>query len=199
MMKRIFSMAVLVAWAASAHGQEVRTYNEKGTLIQETRQIIRRPVSETRLQERERTVYREQLTHDYQDTYRVYQAPVTEYRWETRLEGLLNPFVGPHLVQRLVPRTRWETHTEVVQAPVLRRELVPVTQIERVPVTTRRIVDEEVIRRVAIGDAGDADPFSRDSTGLASRPSIGGTSLANDPPRRPDSTAWRPTPNSVAR
>lgn len=194
-MNRKLSTAVLIALVTSAGyaaGQEVRYYEADGVTYRETRRIVRRPVSETRIEERERVVYREQLTHDYRDTFRTYRTPVTEYRWETRLEGLLNPFVGPHLVQRLVPRTHWETRTEVVQSPVLRRELVPVTQIERVPVTTRRMVDEEIIRRVAIDNPRGGDPFARSV--LANRRSVGGVSkFDNDPPRRGGSTAWRPT------
>jgi hypothetical protein len=104
-------LVVPVCLVANVSVGEVTYFEKDGTTYRETRETIRRPVSETRMKERERTVYRDELKSEYHDTYRTTQIPVTEYRWETRVEGIFNPFVGAHLVQRLVPKTRWETRT----------------------------------------------------------------------------------------
>ncbi len=186
--------ATVVTMAVTAHlkADDIRYYQgDDGQTYRETRRIVQRPVSETRVEEREVPIYREQLTTQYVDSQRTYVTPVTEYHWETHLKGRWNPLVAPYFQQRLVPRTRWITRTEPIQVPVVRREMVAGTRVERFPVTTRRFVEEEQISRVAINDGpASSDPFAS-STAVARRQQIGSVKLDNNPPRRGASTDWQ--------
>ncbi len=181
-----------VAVVANLKADDVRYYQgDDGRTYRETRRVVKRPVSKTRMEEREIPIYREQLTTRYVDTQRSYVTPVTEYHWETHLKGRWNPLVTPYFQQRLVPRTRWETRTASTQVPVVRREMVAGTRTERFPVTSRHFVEEEQISRVAINDGpASGDPFAS-STSVARRQQIGGVKLENDPPRRGASADWQ--------
>lgn len=197
MASRILPTAVLLALlpAGAARADEVRYYEADGVTYRETRRIVRRPVVETRWMEQPQTVFREKLDVQMCPSVRTCQAPVTEYRWEARWRGRYNPFVQPYLENRLVPRTRWELRTDVVQVPVARRSVVPETTTVRVPVRTQRMVEEEVISRVAVS-ARPVDPLAEPpSAGLAQWRPIGGISkLDNDPPRY--GTSLGPAPGS---
>lgn len=177
--------ALTVAVGTNLQADEVRYYQgDDGRTYRETRRVVQRPVSETRVEERHVPVYREQLTTEYLDSHRTYVTPVTEYRWEAQMKGRWNPLVTPYYEQRLVPRTRWETRVQPTQIPVVRRQMVADSRIERTPVTTRRMVEEEHISRVAVSDGPtSSDPFAA-STSVARRQGIGGVKLDNDPPRR---------------
>ena len=183
------SIVFLVSQTASA--DDVRYYTENGVTYRETRRVVRRPVSETRLERREETVYRERTVTEYQETTRVCSVPVTEYRWEAHWAGRWNPFRQPYLEYRLVPYTYCKPRTEVVRVPVVRREMVPEKRIVQVPVTTLRFVEEEQISRVAVsGGSNGLSPTSSPSY-IASRDRIGGVSrLESDPPRYGNS-GWR--------
>ncbi len=184
--------SLLLCWAPLA-ADEVRFYEKEGVTYRESRRVVRRPIAETRLEDRTRTVYREQWTAETQETLQNAYVPVTEYRWEAYWEGRWNPFRQPVLAQRLVPRTRWETRQEVVRVPRLRRELVPETRTEKVPVAVERLVEEEVITRSAVAVSRPADPFAPAGIrSLARREPIGGLArLENDPPRQGTSGDWR--------
>lgn len=177
----------------SAGGDEVRYYEKDGVTYRETRQVVRRPVCETQLRPSTQTVYREEQTSELRETQRTWWSPVTEYRCEAYWVGRWNPLVEPCLAYRMVPRTRWEQRTEVVQVPVTCRRLVPETRTVQVPVSTRRMVDEEVITRVAVGGVRSAAPVVLSPTPTVSRPErVGGVArLDKDPPRQGVSTAWR--------
>jgi len=186
---KLVALTLALLAAARADAQQTREYTEGGTTYRETRHVVQRPITETRVEERQRTVYRERYTADTYSSYRTSWAPVTEYRWEAYWRGRFNPLVQPWLEHRLVPRTHWEPRTDVVQVPVSRRELVPETVTEQVPVVTRRFVDEEIISRV---------PISGHTTRSASVPSssgnqIGGiANLSSDRPLRSADSDWRP-------
>lgn len=185
--------------AATAVAEDVRYVTENGVTYRETRERILRPLTETRYEERQQTVYREQYVTEVRETSRPVPVAITEYRWEAYWEGRWNPFRQPTLAYRLVPYTRWEVRNEVVREPVTRRDLVPETRVTRVPITTRRMVEEEVIRRVAVDSAppgtstvarspGEHAPTER----TVRREPIGGVArLDNDPPRE-SSSDWRP-------
>ena len=177
----------------SAGGDEVRYYEKDGVTYRETRQVVRRPVCETQLRPSTQTVYREEQTSELRETQRTWWSPVTEYRCDAYWVGRWNPLVEPCLAYRMVPRTRWEQRTEVVQVPVTCRRLVPETRTVQVPVSTRRMVDEEVITRVAVGGVRSAAPVVLSPTPTVSRPErVGGVArLDKDPPRQGVSTAWR--------
>jgi hypothetical protein len=192
----LFSTAIWFACASVAIPQDGQYVTLNGKTYYETRQKILRPVQETRYEERERTVYREQYSTSVEESQRVVHVPVTEYRWEAKWEGRWNPFVEPYMTYRLVPRTSWEPRAETVRTPVTQRNLVPERVVERIPVTSRQMVEEEVIRRTAVanpptGTRNASDPFSGESR-VVRRPVIGGVSqLKSDPPRSATSSEWR--------
>ena len=179
-----------------ALADEVSYFDKDGIRYRETVRKVRRPVATTRLEEREEIVYRRQLSTEMRDTLRSYQTPVTQYYWATRIHGRWNPFAPPYLTHDLVPVTRWQQHSEIVSVPVSRQKWVPEKRVTKVPVTTYRMAEDEVISRVAIG-ASAAGSLGGGATSIARRPSIGGVEMKNDPPRI--STGWRAVGSSVRR
>lgn len=172
---------------------EVRYYEKDGVTYRETLRLVHRPVSETQLRRSTQTVYVQQRTSELREQLRTWWSPTTEYRCEPYLVGRWNPFVRPYLSTRLVPRTRWEQRTEVVEVPVTRCRLVPESRTVETPVTVRRWVPEEVITRMAVSGQSPATvaPLSPTPT-LSGKDQIGGVArLDNDPPRQGVSTAWR--------
>jgi len=181
---------------AEAIGDEVRYYEKDGVTYRETRRIVQRPVRETRMQSSTETVYRDETSCEFRETYRTRWIPVTEYRYEPHLVGRWNPFVTPYLTSRLVPRTHWEQQTETISVPVTCRRLVPETRTVQVPVAVVRTVPEEVITRTAVGPAASAKlatlAAAPQTPKLARSEAVGGVArLDNDPPRQGVSTAWR--------
>jgi hypothetical protein len=189
---------VLVLRATGGHADDVRYYESNGITYRESRRVVRRPVTEVVHQPVDRTIYREQYKTEYQDTVRVYSVPVTEYRWEAYWRGRWNPFVQPYLDQRLVPYTRWETRTEKVQVPVVRRELIPEVRQEHVPIVTQRYVDDEYITRTAVATRPPTSPVSGAPAQIAQRPQLGGS--GPDPAsQRPAEDDWRPSQGATLR
>lgn len=185
----LLGSAIWFACASIAIPQDGEYVTINGQTYYQTRQKIMRPVQQTQYEERERTVYREEVTTAVEETQRVVHVPVTEYRWEAKWHGRWNPFSQPYIGYHLVPRTTWEPRTETVRTPVTHRNLIPQQVVTRIPVTTRQLVEEEVIRRTAVatpptGTRTASDPFNGGESRVARRPTIGGISeLPSDPPR----------------
>ena len=179
-----------------ASADEVRYFDRDGITYRETRRVVRRPVATTKIEEREKIVYRQQFTTETRETIRSYQAPVTQYYWAKRVHGRWNPFGQPYITYDLVPVTRWQQHSEIVTVPVGRYEWVPEKTIVRVPVTTYRMVEDEVISRVAVSVSGTGSSAGG-ATAVARRPSLGGVEMKNDPPRK--SSGWRAAGSTVVR
>jgi hypothetical protein len=139
----LFSV-VLFSIPVAADEERVVT-DANGQNWRELHRTVRHPQTETQCVEQQQTYYQEKCDVALCDTYRTYQTPVTEYRWESYWVGRFNPFVQPYLAQRLVPRTHWETRMELVKVPVTQRSLVPVTRTVRTPITTERSVDYDVV------------------------------------------------------
>ncbi|MGD9646651.1 MAG: hypothetical protein AB7U73_13140 [Pirellulales bacterium] len=189
----------LIAGSASA---EERYYEENGVTYRETRERVQRPVTEIVHQPTTRTVYREQYRTELSDTVQVTTVPVTEWQLESYWRGRWNPFVQPYLAQHWVRRTRWETRTQMTKQPIVRRELVAENRTEHTPVVTQRMVEEEIVRRVAVRPAPasnlasspaarPADPFSGATDSVARRVTIGGVSrLDGVPARTIDTSGW---------
>jgi len=188
--------------AAQSLAEDVRYYEKDGVTYRESRRVVQRPVSETRYEDRERTVYRRELVTEHQPSYRMVRTPVTEYQLESYWIGRWNPLVQPTLAYRYVPRTHWETRSEVVEVPVTHGEWVAETRTTQVPVTTRRLVDEEVITRVAVsGSSGEGRRYARSGAtpSLARREPVGGIGrLDNELPRQGTST-WRAADDTLRR
>lgn len=202
MKSTLWALAALLplASAVSATADEVRYFEQDGITYRETRRTVRRPVTESRYETREETVYREHLTTDSVESYRTRHLPVTEYRLEAYWAGRWNPFRRPYLAYEYVPRTHWEPRTEVVRTPVSRRELVPERRVVQVPVTTTKMAEEEVITRVAVSGNASGDPFASSVARQGDTIRIGGVArLDNDPPRYGQTSDWRASSGSVRR
>lgn len=186
-----FCATLLFGLSNLAQGQQVRTYQEDGITYRETRRIVRTPVTETQMVERQQTVYREEVTRETQEVPVNTFTPVTEYRWTPRWHGVLNPFVEPYVTYELLPFSYWQTQSETQQREIVRRELVPEVQTVQTPQTTTRYVEREEITRVALTPvprrtaAVNLSPTPASSTPwVARQTTIGGVSqLESDPPR----------------
>ena len=196
--KLVVSLAVLAVLAGPLAAQDdVRYFERDGVTYREVRRAVKRPVVETRYDQREQTVYRERLTTESQPLTRTYLTPVTRYEWQPRVHGTWNPFVQPYVAYHWVPVMQWERTVEESTQHVTRRELVPEKRVVQVPVRTTRMVEDEVITRTAMSDTRLA-PGSG-GTAVARREPVGGISrLENDPPRS-GSGEWRSASEGVRR
>jgi len=178
---RLFLLvAASVTCASTALAEDVRYVEKDGVTYREVVRRIQRPMTETRVEERAQTVYREQYVTESRPSVKTVYRPVTEYQLEARWHGVLNPFVRPYVGYHYVPRTRWEQETHEVPVTVTRREVVPETRTVQVPILSRRMVEDEVVTRTAVSSTG------RRTASVVSRGSVGGVAeLQNDPPKRP--------------
>lgn len=175
-----------------AVGQEVREVVRDGVRYQETRRVTQRQVPVTVMQDRQQTVYTQQLTTNTLNHQQLYCVPNTSYQWDSRLRGRWNPFITPYWTYNLRPVTTWSTQVANVQIPVNQVAWVPQTQTVQVPVTGYRTAEEETVTRVAMDSTptssglASARPLSSPSATIAARPStrLGGVALENDPPRQ---------------
>lgn len=172
----ISGIALALAVPAICRADDVKTVTDPATGVtyQETRQVIQTPVVETRMVTQQQTVMTDQCKTQMQSVVQTYQVPVTEYVWEAYWANRWNPFEEPYIAYRMVPRVRWELHTQTVQMPVTTHQWVPQTQTVQVPQTTQRFVAEEWIHRVPVS-GGSTDPFAQGTSSVASRPSLSPT------------------------
>lgn len=189
--------------AAAAAAQQTVTYEtdpNTGVTFQVTRNVTQQLAPVTEMQKREETVYTPRVSTQMQTYQQNYVAPVTEYRWVSRMRGRWNPFIRPYWAQQLEPFTRWENRQTTYQSPTTKTDWVPEKRIVQTPVTTYRTVQNETVSRVAVG--GPAAGYSRPGAApqqfapvqaplVASRTGAvaGGTRMASDPPRA--ATGWR--------
>lgn len=192
------AFGLLLASTSSLFAQTGRYVQENGTLYHETWQTIRRPVTETQVQERQQTVYREQVTTENLQTQQLTHTPVTTYQWEARWHNTWNPFGQPYVTYHWTPRTHWQTEARTVEVPVTRREWVPETKTVQVPVTTTRFEEQTQVSRVAVGPAPATAPLAfvpaqpSPPTEVARREEVGGIrDLDEQPPRLDPSTLTR--------
>lgn len=151
--------ALLTVLAASENGkawgqEKVRRYTENGVEYVEFRRKVREPVVATRVEENEQTVYKEQLVTEIRESEHLVYSPVTEYCWEPRVHGILNPFRPRTVAYHLVPRTRWEARTHTVRRPVTVRQLTPETRVVQKPVRELTFADREEVSRMAVNSEG---------------------------------------------
>jgi len=189
--------------AQTAFAQEIQT-DADGTRYQVTRRVTQRQVPVTEMQDRQQTVYTQQLTTNTLTHQQLYSVPSTQYHWDTRLRGRWNPFVTPYWTYDLRPVTTWNTQVAHVQIPVNHVAWVPQTSTVKVPVTTYRTAEVEETTRVALSGSrtlATTQPLSSSAT-IAARPltgttvlgtPLGGVALHNDPPRQ--ATGWQSPAN----
>ena len=189
--------ALVGGLAAASFGAEadVRYYQQHGVTYRETRAVVRRPVSQTRIEQREQTVYRQRYSTEMRSTTQSVVTPVVQYYWQAQWHGWWNPFQQPYLAYHAVPYTSWQTRQQTVRLPVTQRELVPEKRTVRVPVTTLRLVRKEEVSRVAVKPAPSAPALAPSIAGQARDAPIGGIArLERDPPRQGTSVTadgWR--------
>lgn len=183
-------------------GQDV-TYEERdGVRYQVTRRIAQRQVPVTVMQDRQQTVYTQQVTTNHVNHQQLYCVPVTQYQLVSRMRGRWNPFVTPYWTHNMQPVTTWHQQVANVQIPVSRVAWVPQTTTTQVPVTAYRTAEEEIVTRVAMDkprSLASAQPLSSSRpVTIAARSStstpLGGVALENDPPRQ--ATGWQSPPSS---
>lgn len=194
----VATLALVCGWCAgNSYGQEVREVVRDGVRYRETRRVAQRQVPVTVMQDRQQTVYTQQLTSNTLNHQQLYCVPNTTYQWDSQLRGRWNPFATPYWTYNLRPVTTWSTQVANVQIPVNQVAWVPQTKTVQVPVTAYRTAEEETVTRVAMDSTpastglASARPLSTRTATIASRPSaplgataLGGVAMENDPPRQ---------------
>ena len=197
----VMVLAILVEPAVA---QNVRYEERDGVRYQVSSRTVQRTVPVTEMQERQQTVYTQQITTENLTSQQSYVVPVTQYQMVTRLRGRWNPFVTPYYTYDMQPVTTWHQSVANIQVPVSRVAWVPQTQTYQVPVTRYRTAEVEETTRVAMSEPrtfASAQPLSSSAT-IAARPGttaisstrLGGVALENDPPR--EATGWQSPGNN---
>ena len=193
--------------AGTAFGQ-VRYENKNGIRYQVTQRVSQRQVPVTVMQDRQQTVYAQQVTTNTLNQQQLYTVPNTSYQWDSRLNGRWNPFITPYWTYNLRPVTTWSTQVANVQIPVSQVAWVPQTKTVQVPVTAYRAAEEKTETWVAMNATttpntglASARPISSPTTMLATRPGValGGVALQNDPPRQSTGGGWQSPSTSGSR
>ena len=134
--------------------QDVRLVQQNGSQFVESTQTVRQPVATTTTERQEQTVYREEYITQLRESQQTYYAPVTEYHWEPRVHGRLNPFRPNTVAYHLVPRTRWEPRTHTVRTPVTTRQLRPETRVVEIPRRQLGFAQQTQTTRTALAPSG---------------------------------------------
>lgn len=163
----------------------VRVVQDNGTQYVEATDSVRQPVTNTDVERREETVYREEYVTEIRESQNTYYAPVTEYVWQPRVHGRLNPFRPNTVAYHLVPRTRWEQRVHTVRTPVAVRQLRPETRIVEVPRRQLGFAErQQTTRTVLAPSSGTARIATRPSTGSSVGAPVGGVlQMEGDHPR----------------
>ena len=185
------SMAACGLLVSAAMAQDVRYEEQNGVRYQVTRQVSPRVIHDTKYEPRQSTNYRDRYTTEMQEQTRTYQVPITQQQWVPGYQRTWNPFAPPVLSYRLMPVTRLETRTETVRVPIMRRDIVPETVTQHVPVTTQHLVNDVHEHRVAVGvvaGAANVAGIPADgSSSVANRSGFGSSSSTPDDTARDDS------------
>ena len=164
-------LLVSAAFACNlASAQEVRLVQQNGSQFVESTQTVRQPVASTTVERQEQTVYREEYITQVQESQQTYLAPVTEYHWEPRVHGRLNPFRPNTVAYHLVPRTRWETRSHTVRTPVTTRQLRPETRVVEIPRRQLGFAQQQQTTRTALAPRGSSFTSNTATTNSANPP-----------------------------
>ncbi len=130
-----------------------------GIVYRKVTKTIEKPVIETKMEQRQETVYRPQTVTETKPESRTVYSPVVQYKWEPRLHGRWNPFRQPTVAYHHVADTHWESRNEVVQRTNTRTEWVAEKREIEVPQRYVRMereqkVDFEAVGRVAPQPSG---------------------------------------------
>ena len=193
---RLGALAVLLLvsgiFTHHVHAQKVTYENgPDGVRYQVTTRVVKRQIPVTVMQDRQQTVYAQQITTKNLTQQHLCCVPTTQYQWQSQLRGRWNPFVTPYWTYNLRPVTTWHQQVANVQIPVSSVAWVPQTKTVQVPVTQYRTAEETITTRVAMNEPrrlGSTQPNNGSTATIAARPStapIGGVRMENDPPKQP--------------
>lgn len=143
-----------------AQVSEVKEFVKDGIRYRETKQTVRRPIYENKIEEQQQTVFQERYDTKWQTSYRTYQAPIVEYRMVPYLANRWNPFAEPYWTYRQAPVTRWETRQQELRTPVMERSWEPRQQTVKVIKPTQRMAEESSTTIVALGPAETSDGWA---------------------------------------
>jgi len=184
----------------TAQGQ-VRYEEKDGVRYQVTQRVTQHQVPVTVMQDRQQTVYTQQLTTNTLNHQQLYCVPSTAYRWDSRLHGRWNPFITPYWSYNLRPVTTWNTQVANVQIPVNQVAWVPQTKTVQVPVTAYRPAEEKTETWVAMNNTSAPSTGLATARPLSSSPSatlaarsgvaLGGVAMQSDPPRQSTGGGWQ--------
>lgn len=172
--EKLLCLAGCLVFASTLSAQDVRLVQQNGNQFVESTQTVRQPVANTTVQRQEQTVYREEYITQMNEAQQTYLAPVTEYHWEPRVHGRLNPFRPKTVSYHLVPRTRWEPRTHTVRTPVTTRQLRPETRVVEIPHRQLGFSQQQQTTRTALAPSGSA---------------VGGTTVVTTPSSAPASNS----------
>ena len=143
-----------------------------GIVYRKVTRTIERPVVETKMTQRQQTVYKPKTVTESRPTTRRTYMPVTQHRWVPKVEGRWNPFVQPRVAYHHVPETHWQAKDEVVAETKTEVKWESETQTVNVPQQTMRMAREEKIDFEPVGRVAPQlaqPPASSVSPAIASR------------------------------
>ncbi|TWU02032.1 hypothetical protein [Neorhodopirellula pilleata] len=125
-----------------------------GIVYRQIMRTIEKPVVETKIEQRQQTVYKPKTVTETRPTTRRMYIPVTQNRWVPKVENRWNPFVAPRVAYHHVPETTWQVRDEVIAETKTHVQWEPETQTVSVPQQSLRMdrqqqVDFEPVGRVA--------------------------------------------------
>ncbi|MCM2371625.1 hypothetical protein [Aporhodopirellula aestuarii] len=122
-----------------------------GIVYRKVVRTIERPVVETKMTQRQETVFKPKTVVETRPTTRRIYTPVTEFRWVPKVEGRWNPFRQPTVAYHHVPETRWQPLDHVVAETKTQVQWEAVTQTVDVPQRLTRIAREEQVDFEPVG------------------------------------------------
>ncbi|EMI40297.1 hypothetical protein [Rhodopirellula sp. SWK7] len=154
MLTLIAGSTIMVGSPTLLQGEDTPGYYtdpSTGIVYRKVVRTIERPVVETKIAQRQETVYKPKTVVETRPTTRRTYTPVTEFRWVPRVEGRWNPFRQPTVAYHHVPETRWQSRDEVIAETKTQVQWEAVTQTVDVPQRLTRIAREEQVDFEPVG------------------------------------------------
>lgn len=166
-----------------------------GIVYRKVTRTIDKPIVETKVTQRQQTIYKPKTITETRPTTRRMYIPVTENRWVPRVEGRWNPFVQPRVAYKNVPQTRWQVKDEVIAETKTQVKWEPETQTVSVPQQSLRMTREQVVDFEPIGRVA---PQSASPQAVASKSNLSPEIAARLRPMNPG-TSVNPTVSAGVR
>lgn len=159
--------------AAPAQSQK-RYVTENGIRYMETRTKYQQPVRDYKYVEMPQTVYMQRYRTDVVNQTATNYVANTKYECVPRLYDwwrVMGVYGQPYVAYGMEPSTTYQPVTQNQRVPVTTREVKQQTQMAKVAVPYVRMVEREQVSRVALGPATSQTNIASSPTGiLASRP-----------------------------